>query len=103
MLQLCSPVGSQAVDQVLGLCTQAARSLIRVRTHPGFQGWAPRLLIEVRTYLGVFSLCAQTAWPLINVCVHPGALGLCTQVAKLLIWVHTDPWLWACAPGQLGR
>ena len=40
---------------------------------------APRLLIEVHS--------------------HPGALGLCAQAAQPLIWVHTDPRLWDCAPG----
>ena len=41
--------------------------------------------------------------PLIEVCTHPGALGLCTQAAEPLIWVHTDSWLWACAPSIAGQ
>ena len=40
--------------------------------------WAPRMMIEVHT--------------------HPGALSLCAQAAKSLIWMHTDPRLWACEP-----
>ena len=40
--------------------------------------------------------------PVIGVHTHLGTLGLSAQAAGLLIWVHTDPWLWACAPGQLG-
>ena len=61
-----SSVGSEAVDQVehqsqaLGLCTQAARPLIRMSTHLRFQVWVPSLLI--------------------GVCTHPGALGLCIRI-----------------------
>ena len=40
--------------------------------------------------------------PLIEVYAHPGALGLCTQVAKPLFWVYTDPQVWACALGAAG-
>ena len=59
--------GSQAVDQVahqsqdLGLCAQAARLLIRVRTHPRFQVWVPRPLIGVRTHPRALYLCTQAA------------------------------------------
>ena len=56
--------------------------LIQECTQPRFQVWAPR--------------------PLIEVLAHPGALGLGTQAAKPLTWVHTDPHLWACVPGEAG-
>ena len=74
--------GSQAVDQVahqsqdLGLCAQAARLLIRVRTHPGFQVWVPRRLIRVRTDLRALGRCARAARPLIRVHTHQ-ASGVC--------------------------
>ena len=48
--------------------------------------WAPRLLIMVLT--------------------HPGALGRFAPAAEPLIWMHTDPWLWASvtvAAGSLIR
>ena len=39
----------------------AAGPLIRVRTHPGFQLWAPRILIGVHTHPGTLGLCVQAA------------------------------------------
>ena len=70
-------------DSRLWVCEWGSQLLIQVRTHPRFQVWVPRSLIELRA--------------------HPGALGLCAQAAKSLIWMHTDPWLWAGAPRQPGR
>ena len=48
------------------MCSWAARLLLRVHTHPGFQVWAPRLLIWVRRDLGfkcvlrLLILCSQS-------------------------------------------
>ena len=80
----------RAARALIGLCTYpwlwacapGQPALIQVCTHPSFQVWAPRPLIEVRT--------------------HPGALGLCAQAARLLIWVLTN-WAsgvcWGCLSG----
>ena len=41
-------IGVHAHWGTLGLCTQAAGPLIRVHAYPGFQLWAPSLLMWVR-------------------------------------------------------
>ena len=53
-----------------------AQALIDVCAHVGFQVWAPRLLIGVRTHLGALGLCAQAARPFIWVCINR-ASGVC--------------------------
>ena len=52
----------------LGLCTQAAGPLIRVRAHPGFQVWALRLLIWVRT-----TLASGVGWGCLSGVHSPGS------------------------------
>ena len=76
---------------------QAAKPLIRVHTDPRFQMWVPRPLIRVHTHLG---FQVRAPMPLIGVCTHQGALGLWAQAAGPVIWMHTDPRLWACVPRQ---
>ena len=75
-------IGVHTYSGAFGLCAWAARPLIRVRTHLGFQVGVPRALI--------------------GICTHPGALGLCAQAARLLIWVLTN-WAsgvcWGCLSG----
>ena len=78
---MCSPAGSQAVDQVLGLCAQAAGPQIRVSADLGFQ---PRPLIAVCTLPGTLGLFTWAAGGLITVCAHP---GFQVSAPSLLIWV----------------
>ena len=49
--------------------------------------------------MGVSGVGTQAA---IRVCTHPRALGLCTQAASPLIWVHTNQAsgvCWGCLSG----
>ena len=94
--------GSLATDQVMHppkVSDVGPWPLMWVRTHPGFQLWAPRLLVRVRTHPG-FQVWAPR--PLIGVCTHPEALGLCTRAAWLLIRMCTNRAsgvCWGCLSG----
>ena len=52
----------------LGLCSQAAQLLIRVRAHLGFQLWAPILLIWVGT-----NQASGVCWGCLSLVHSPGA------------------------------
>ena len=58
-------------------------------------GAHPPQFLGVGAHSG-FQVCVPM--PLIKVHAHPGALGLCTHAAEPLIWMPTDPQLWACLP-----
>ena len=79
MLQVWSQAYIQPVDRVgwpipsFGPVCWGSQQQIQVRAHLRFQVRAPRPLIEV-----------------------------CAQAAELLIWMHTDSWLWACVPRAAG-
>ena len=95
--QAWSPVGSQAVYWgvhplrlqlgvprppivvftylgALDLCAEAAGALIRVRTNLGFQAWAPRPLIGVRT-----NQASGVCWGCLCGVNSPGAEGVGAQ------------------------
>ena len=86
VLQAWSPVGIQAVDRVahqswaLDLCAWAAGLLIRVGTHPGFQVWAPRLLIGVCT-----NRASGVCWGYLSGVHSPGAEGVGVEEAMAAV------------------
>ena len=74
VLHVWSPVGSQVVDRVahqslaFGLCAQAAKLLISVCAHLGFQVCAPSPLIWVRA-----NLASGVCWGCLSHVHSPGA------------------------------